>query len=147
MRELLRLESGTRLLVMSGDEDAAIPAKVKQAGAHGHLLKSDLPEVFVEAVTALSAGLDWFRRPDVDIAVAKAPRLEVPVQPKDFGLTGRQGEVLDCVLRGLPNKRIATSLGISEQTVKDHISSILAKLGVVNRLEAITLLRGRRFET
>lgn len=147
VRDLLEADSGTRLLVMSGDEDAAIPAKVRQAGAHGHLLKSDPPEVFAEAVAALRAGLDWFAHPHQAIAAAEAPRREVPVQPRDFGLTGRQGQVLDFVLRGLPNKRIATHLGISEQTVKEHISGILAKLGVANRLEAIALLRGRRFET
>jgi DNA-binding NarL/FixJ family response regulator len=146
MRELLQPESVTRLLVLSGDEDTAIPAKAKQAGAHGHLLKSDPPEVFAEAVAALCAGLDWFPNPAVAIATAEAPRRDVPVQPRDFGLTGRQGEVLDCVLRGMPNKRIAINLGISEQTVKEHVSSILAKLGVANRVEAIALLRGRRFE-
>ena len=147
MREFLRPESATRLLILSGDEDAAIPATVRQAGAHGHLLKSDPPEVFAEAVAALCAGLEWFPHPAVAIATAQAPRREVPVRPRDFGLTGRQGEVLDFVLRGMPNKRIAIGLGISEQTVKDHVSSILAKLGVANRVEAIALLRGRRFET
>ena len=146
MRELLGPESTTRLLVLSGDEDAAIPAKVQQAGAHGHLLKSDTPEVFAEAVAALRAGQNWFPHPAIAVANAKAPRREVPVQPRDFGLTGRQGEVLDFVLRGMPNKRIAINLGISEQTVKDHVSSILAKLGAANRVEAIALLQGRRFE-
>jgi DNA-binding NarL/FixJ family response regulator len=146
MRKFLEPESITRLLVLSGDEDEAIPAKVKQAGAHGHLLKSDPPEVFVEAVTALRAGLEWFPHPDVAIAAAEAPRRDVPVQARDLGLTGRQGEVLDLVLRGMPNKRIATSLGISEQTVKEHVSGILAKLGAANRMEAIDLLRGRRIE-
>lgn len=146
VRDLLDANPATRLLIMSGDEDAAIPAKARQAGAHGHLLKSDPPEVFAEAVVALMAGRDWFARPDVSVAAAEAPRRDVPVQPRDFGLTSRQGEVLDFVLRGLPNKRIAIQLGISEPTVKEHISGILAKLGVSNRLEAIALLRGRRFE-
>lgn len=146
VRELLDGNPAIRLLIVSGDEDAAIPAKARQAGAHGHLLKSESPEVFAEAIAALRAGRDWFVHPDQAIATAEAPRREVPVQPRDFGLTSRQGQVLDFVLRGLPNKRIAVHLGISEQTVKEHISVILAKLGVGNRLEAIALLRGRRFE-
>ncbi|WP_440496162.1 response regulator transcription factor, partial [Serratia sarumanii] len=51
---------------------------------------------------------------------------------------------LTMMLRGLPNKRIATQLSISEPTVKEHISNILKKIGVNSRVEAITLLHGKR---
>jgi len=47
------------------------------------------------------------------------------------------------MLRGFPNKRIASQLSISEPTVKEHISNILKKIGVNSRVEAITLLHGR----
>lgn len=50
------------------------------------------------------------------------------------------------MLRGLPNKRIARELALSEPTVKEHISNIFARLGVGSRIEAITRLRGRRIE-
>lgn len=48
------------------------------------------------------------------------------------------------MLKGLPNKRIAMALNVTEQTVKEHVSSILQKLGASNRVEAIALLHGRR---
>jgi DNA-binding NarL/FixJ family response regulator len=47
------------------------------------------------------------------------------------------------MLRGLPNKRIASALNVTEQTVKEHITAILQRLGVSNRIEVITLLHGR----
>ena len=55
-----------------------------------------------------------------------------------------QGEILALVLRGLPNKRIALMLGLSESTVKEHLTGILERLGVKTRMEALTQLRGRR---
>jgi DNA-binding NarL/FixJ family response regulator len=53
-------------------------------------------------------------------------------------LTARESEVLQLLAQGLANKQIALALGISEHTVKFHISSIYAKLGVTNRTEAVT---------
>jgi DNA-binding NarL/FixJ family response regulator len=57
-------------------------------------------------------------------------------------LTEREGEVLQLLAQGLANKQIALSLEISEHTVKFHVSSIYAKLGVTNRTEAVR--RGAR---
>lgn len=68
-----------------------------------------------------------------------------PPRDQEFGLTQRQTEVLAMMLRGFSNKRIALALAVSESTIKEHITSILGKLGVTNRIEAITLLQGRRF--
>ncbi|SAB99712.1 two component LuxR family transcriptional regulator [Enterobacter hormaechei] len=61
-----------------------------------------------------------------------------------FNLTPRQIDVLNMIMRGLPNKRIAAQLSISEPTVKEHISNILKKIGVNSRVEAITLLHGKQ---
>jgi DNA-binding NarL/FixJ family response regulator len=66
------------------------------------------------------------------------------VTPAALGLTERQGEILSLLLRGLPNKRIACAMNIAESTVKEHVSGILDKLGVRNRVGAITLLNQRR---
>ena len=63
---------------------------------------------------------------------------------QNFNLTPRQIDVLTMMMRGFPNKRIASQLAISEPTVKEHISNILKKIGVNSRVEAITLLHGRQ---
>lgn len=50
------------------------------------------------------------------------------------------------IIQGMPNKRIANSLGLSEQTVKEHVTGILERLGVSNRIEIINKLRGKRLD-
>ena len=145
LRHLATAWPQVRLLTVSGDEDEGVQRKVKEAGAHGFLRKDIAPEVFAEAVAALRAGHTWFAPPDTASCWHATPR-ELPLHPRDLGLTERQGEVLNLMLRGLPNKRIARALALSEPTVKEHISNIFAKLGVASRVEAITLLRGKRIE-
>lgn len=134
-----------RLLAMSGDDDAGVAHKAREAGAHGFLAKCESAEVFAEAITVVRDGGTWFPVAGDDVTADRARR-ELPVRPQDLGLTYRQGEILALMLRGLPNKRIARDLGLSEQTVKEHITNVLAKLGVANRIGAITLLRGRAVE-
>ena len=62
-----------------------------------------------------------------------------PADEADLGLTGRERKVLTLVARGLPNKLIARELGVAEKTVKTHVSSVLAKLGVTDRTQAALL--------
>lgn len=145
LRQILRQCPSTRLLVLSGDEDFGVQIKVREAGAQGFLCKHEPPEVFAQAVANLLAGGDWFPN-SRELTLPQAPRRELPVQARDLGLTGRQGQVLSMMLRGLPNKHIARSLALSEQTVKEHVTCILGRLGVANRMEAIKLLQGRRIE-
>lgn len=133
----------TRLLVVSGDDAAGIQTHVREAGAHGFLRKSEPPEVFAQAVSALMVGELWFPHDD-SIVRKQVSRRELPIRASDLGLTERQGEVLAMMLRGLPNKRIALALSVSESTIKEHVSGILARLGITTRVEAIALLDGRR---
>lgn len=135
-----------RLLAVSGDEDAGVRRKAREAGAHGFLRKQEEPEVFAKAVAAVRAGKDWFPLVSAPLLPPDVAR-ELPIHPQELGLTDRQGEVLALMLRGLPNKQIARQLNLSETTIKEHVTNILAKLGVANRVAAITRLRGRRIET
>lgn len=127
-----------RLLVVSGDENNDIWQKVHTAGGHGFVLKSEPPELFSRAVSALTDNLTWF--PCGNELAVKASHAQL----SKFNLTPRQIDVLNMIMRGLPNKRIAAQLSISEPTVKEHISNILKKIGVNSRVEAITLLHGKR---
>ncbi|CAI0929271.1 response regulator transcription factor [Serratia fonticola] len=140
IRELPQKDANIRLLVISGDENNQVQHKAQEAGAHGFVHKHDSPQTFHLAVTALQNGQLWFpASSEVACCTSSPPR------DQEFGLTQRQTEVLAMMLRGFSNKRIALALAVSESTIKEHITSILGKLGVTNRIEAITLLQGRRF--
>lgn len=134
----------TPLAVMSGDSDSAVEYSVRQTGAHGFIPKNATPETFGAAVDALLSGLTWFK--SLPSGSQPAPSRELPVTPAELGLSARQGQILALVLQGLPNKRIASQLDIAESTVKEHVTSILERLRVRTRVEAIARLRGRRLE-
>ncbi|MEZ1329387.1 LuxR C-terminal-related transcriptional regulator [Enterobacter asburiae] len=138
LKEVKQHYPQVRFLVVSGDDNNDIWQKVHAAGGHGFVLKSEPPEMFSRAVCALLDNLTWFPE-----------RNDFPVESNNeklsnFNLTPRQIDVLNMIMRGLPNKRIVAQLSISEPTVKEHISNILKKIGVNSRVEAITLLHGKR---
>jgi DNA-binding NarL/FixJ family response regulator len=137
LKEVSERYSQVRLLVVSGDDNNEIWQKVRDAGGHGFVLKNESPELFAKAVATLTDNRLWFPQ-DNAIGVASAQK-----HLQHLNLTPRQVEVLAMMLRGFPNKRIASQLSISEPTVKEHISNILKKIGVNSRVEAITLLHGR----
>lgn len=145
VRDLQAMAPAVRVLMVSGDTHGAIVTKVRGSGAHGFLHKQQEPEVFTAAVDAVLAGGTWFGAPLPDAATAPLSR-EVPLHPSDLGLTTRQGQILALILDGQPNRHIAEALSVSEHTVKEHVTAILAKLEARNRVEAITKLRGVRLE-
>jgi DNA-binding NarL/FixJ family response regulator len=67
------------------------------------------------------------------------------VTTHELGLTPRQGEVLNLVLQGMSNKRVAQILSLSESTVKEHMTSILERMGVTKRVEIFHLLNVKRW--
>ncbi len=133
----------TPWLAISGDEDPLMAQRMRSAGAKGFVPKKAPPETFALALATLLQGGQWFEASVSSAAPAQSTH-EWTVTAQELGLTPRQGEILDLVLRGLPNKRIALALNVSESTVKEHVTGILEKLGVRNRVEVITKLRGRR---
>ncbi|BFO56064.1 MULTISPECIES: LuxR C-terminal-related transcriptional regulator [Comamonadaceae] len=147
---LVAMSPGTRVLVTSADAHPAIALKARASGAHGFVHKSESPETYHAAVTSVLRGQVWFDAdasalPSRPSAGCMAPR-EIRLSPADIGLTPRQGEILALVLDGLPNKPIASSLHLSEHTVKEHLTAILQKLEARNRVELIAKLRGVRID-
>ena len=137
MRELRRRLPRCRVIVLTSyaEDDRLLPAI--QAGAAGYLLKNVQPRELARAVRAAHAGEAL-----LDPAVA-ARLVEAIAEPAGAGaaparerLTPREREVLALLGRGLPNKRIARELGVSEKTVKTHVGHVLAKLGVTDRTQA-----------
>jgi DNA-binding NarL/FixJ family response regulator len=142
LKSWIDLYPGVPCLAISGDDDPAILQRVRDAGAQGFVHKQEPPEIFVQAFDLVLSGGEWF--PFASGAGKGSGPREWTVSPDDLGLTVRQGEILSLVLRGLPNKRIALMLGLSESTVKEHLTGILGRMGVRTRVEILTHLRGRK---
>jgi DNA-binding NarL/FixJ family response regulator len=111
-------------------EDASVVGAVR-AGAIGYLLKDTEGSELRAAIKAAAEG-------KVQLAPAAAARLlrEVRAPESPEVLSERETEVLRMIARGLANKQIANDLHITEKTVKAHVSSILAKLGLASRTQA-----------
>ena len=114
------------LTAYDGDEDIY---KALQAGAQGYVLKSSPGEKLIPALRAVAAGHRWIPK-EVSSRLAERNSFE--------DLTPREMQVLDQLAKGLANKEIADVLNITEHTAKDHLKSILAKLDVADRTEAVT---------
>lgn len=142
LKSWIALYPSVPCLAISGDDDPAILQRVRDAGAQGFVHKQEPPEIFVQAFDLVLSGGEWF--PFASGAGKGSGPREWTVSPDDLGLTVRQGEILSLVLRGLPNKRIALMLGLSESTVKEHLTGILGRMGVRTRVEILTHLRGRK---
>jgi len=134
MRELRRRLPGTRVIVLTSftEDQRLLPAI--QAGAAGYLLKSVQPAELARAVRAAHAGEVLI---DPSVAARLVEAIAQPAgEPPPERLTPREREVLALIGKGLSNKRIAIELGLSEKTIKTHVSHLLAKLGVQDRTQA-----------
>ena len=130
-------ESGARvraIVFTVFDTDERIIAAV-EAGAAGYLLKGAPRADVFSAVRVVAAGGSLLA-PLAASAVLRRVRGELP--PTAPSLTMRERMVLEHLARGLGNKQIAAQLGITERTVKFHVSSVFTKLGAANRTEAVT---------
>lgn len=114
-----------------------------QAGASGFLLKNSTPEQLADAVRVVASG-DALLAPAVTRRVierfgnAEAPTGAVRAVPSEVdGLTEREFEVLGLVAQGLSNAEIAARLFVGEATVKSHVSKVLQKLDVRDRIQAV----------
>jgi DNA-binding NarL/FixJ family response regulator len=142
-RQILGTHPGIRILVLTTfDEDAEVFAAV-QAGAAGYLLKASPAEKLIDAITTVARG-ESVLQPSVAAKVMKEfnrlaqkqpPRPEPP-EPLADPLSGRELSVLSALTEGLSNKEIAARLGITEGTVKNHMTNVLAKLNVLDRTQA-----------
>jgi DNA-binding NarL/FixJ family response regulator len=122
---------GTEVIALTSVlEDASVVDAVR-AGAVGYLLKDAEADELCRAIRAAAAG-------QVHLSAKAAQRLmrEVRAPESPEVLTPRETEVLRLIAKGQSNKEIAHTLAISEKTVKTHVSSILAKLGVSSRTQA-----------
>lgn len=132
-RAVLAARPGTRVIVLTSFAEHARIHAALEAGAVGYLLKDAEPEEILRALKAAAEG-----------GVPLSPRAAAALLPQNrpqqdataASLTPREREVLALVATGLPNKSIARRLGISEKTVKAHLTRVFTVVGVADRTSA-----------
>jgi DNA-binding NarL/FixJ family response regulator len=139
-RELARGGSASRVLILTTFDLDQYVYEALRAGASGFLLKNAPPEDLVDAIRAVAGGESLLapeitRRLIEHYVSAPAPADE----PRLAELSARELEVLKLVARGLSNAEIAHALYISQGTVKTHITRILSKLDLRDRVQAVVL--------
>lgn len=124
-------EGAAEVLVLTSFSDADRIVAALDAGAVGYLLKDAEPEEVIEGVRAVSRGESPLHPRAARQLLGARSAAPAPVD-----LTPRELEVLVLVRRGLANKQIARRLGISERTVKAHLTSVFSRIGVSDRTQA-----------
>src|SRR5258707_8080621 len=141
---IARTSPGVRTVMLTASESELDVACALKAGAQGYILKGSSGAEVVETVRAIFNGHSY-------VAPSLAARLlmqmgkrpEVVADKPEKDLTGREEEILCLVSRGMTNKEIANRLALTERTVKHHMTSIMRKSKVRNRVEAMLMFRRR----
>jgi len=139
---IVRAETGTRVLVLTTfDQDEYVYGALR-AGAGGFLLKDVRRAELVQAVRIVATGTALFA-PAVTTRLIDRMVRQAPARPADAGvlapLSPREREILALVGRGLSNAEVAGRLTLSEHTVKTHVSNVLSKLDLRDRVQAVAL--------
>lgn len=139
-RQLQSLPAAPYVLVLTTFDLDEYVYEALRAGASGFLLKDAAPAQILEAIRVVAAG-DALLAPQVTrrLIAEFASRARLSPPPGLSALTPREGEVFRLLARGLTNTEIAARLHLAEQTVKSHVSAILMKLGLRDRVQAVVL--------
>lgn len=139
-RRILAADETARILILTTFDLDEYVYDALAAGASGFVLKDDPPEQLIAAIRTVAAG-DALLSPTITKRVIKQfTRIPRPTPPKEFDeLTMREQEVFRLIADGLSNPEIAQELYISDATVKTHITHILQKLNLRDRVQAVVL--------
>jgi DNA-binding NarL/FixJ family response regulator len=141
-RRILRGDGAPRVLMLTTFDLDEYVYEAMKAGASGFLLKDVRPEQLAEAVRVVAAGESLLAPAITQRLIEEFVRRPPPGSgpPAEVSqLTQREVEVLKLVARGFSNTEIASSLFLSEATVKTHITHVLAKLNLRDRVQAVVL--------
>lgn len=138
---LRRLFPSVPVVVVSAFDDLPTVTRVMNLGASGFIPKAFSGEALLAAVRQVLAGNIFHPEGAYSGArlddVQPVPPCRKPVRPEEVGLTERQGQVLALMVRGFSNREVAEVLGLSEGTVKIHMTAIFRALGVGSRTQAL----------
>jgi DNA-binding NarL/FixJ family response regulator len=139
-RRILAADGEARILILTTFDLDEYVYEALRSGASGFVLKDEPPEQLLAAIRTVAAG-DGLLSPSVTKRVIKQfARTQSSTPPKEFDeLTSREQEVFRLIANGLSNAEIGQELFISDTTVKTHITHILQKLGLRDRVQAVVL--------
>jgi DNA-binding NarL/FixJ family response regulator len=139
-RRILAGDDAARILILTTFDLDEYVYEALRAGASGFVLKDDPPEQLIAAIRTVAAG-DALLSPTITKRVIKQfARIPHPAPPKEFDeLTTREREVFRLIANGLSNTEIAQELFITDTTVKTHVTHILQKLNLRDRVQAVVL--------
>jgi DNA-binding NarL/FixJ family response regulator len=139
-RRILAADAAARVLILTTFDLDEYVYEALRAGASGFVLKDDPPEQLIAAIRVVAGG-DALLSPSVTKRVIRQFAASPPpaAPPELQELTDRELDVLRLIARGLSNAEIGAELFISETTVKTHVTHILQKLGLRDRVQAVVL--------
>jgi len=144
-RQIVLEKHPTKIVLLTGYDDSEQAIHAMRAGASAYCSKNVQPDFLMKVIRCVAEGQYVVQDNIFELeAMERWLEQEMGSTPRPYSdpgepfhpLSGREMEVLSCVTQGMSNKEIAGMLGISHQTVKNHVTSILRKLGVEDRTQA-----------
>jgi two-component system nitrate/nitrite response regulator NarL len=139
LQEVRALSPPISAIVLTAAIDKTAIARALQLGARGIVLKDASADQIIESIRTVLKGQYWVDREAVSDLVQVLQGFMPRRAPThmNFGLSAREMEVVEAITAGYSNREIAQKLGLSEQTVKHHVTNIFDKLGLSNRMELV----------
>jgi len=139
-QRILAADAAARILILTTFDLDEYVFEALKAGASGFVLKDDSPEQLIAAIRTVARGEALLSPAITKRVIEKFVRISPPAPPKEFGeLSERERDVFRMMARGLSNAEIGKELYISETTVKTHVTHILQKLGLRDRVQVVVL--------
>jgi len=139
-RRILAADDGARILILTTFDLDEYVFEALRVGASGFVLKDDSPEQLIAAIRTVAAGAALLSPTVTRRVIQRFARMPRPTPPKEFEeLSERERDVFRLLARGLSNAEIGGELYISETTVKTHVTHILQKLDLRDRVQAVVL--------
>ncbi|MBZ5566433.1 MAG: response regulator transcription factor [Acidobacteriia bacterium] len=136
LRELSLAKSPVRTILLTASVERPQIVEALQLGARGVVLKESATQLLLKSITAVMAGSYWVGRDSVPDLQQLVLGKFAPEQPGNrYGLTRREMQMVAAIVEGSSNREMAQKFNVREDTVKHHLTSIFAKLGVSTRLE------------
>jgi DNA-binding NarL/FixJ family response regulator len=136
LSELVSVPGGAKIIVLTGLHDPAVHRQAVRLGATGLVLKDQADDMLIRAIRKVHAGEAWLDRKITASVISEISRPRLDQEgAKIASLTAREREIITVVCEGLKNRQIAEKCFISEATVRNHLTSILSKLGLGDRFE------------